>query len=173
MNAVNTLLEEFKRSLPATKAHLSRLPEDKLDWRPAEKSLTLGQLALHIAESPGGTSSLALTDSFDISGGPSFRQPESVAEILETFEASCAEARDNLDKAAGLPLGGIIAFTLEGAPVFEMSRGDILRDIFLNHTYHHRGQLGVYLRLLGVPVPSTYGPSADESMMPTPEGQAV
>lgn len=173
MSIIQAMREEFEASLPATREHLARVPEDKLEWRPAEKSLTIGQLALHIAESPGGTSGLVLNDTFEIGGGPSFAQPGSVAEILSAFEASCDTALRNLEQIETLPLDAMIRFTADGVTAFEMPRGVFLREIFLNHTYHHRGQLGVYLRLQGIPVPSTFGPSADESMMPGVESNAV
>ncbi len=162
---VSSILDEFNRSLPATRKHLERLPEDKLLWRPAEKSLTLGALGLHIAEAPPGVSSLVLQDTFDVSTGPRFSEPTSVDHILVAFYSGAETARENLAKADTLPMEANIVFTAGDTIVFEIPRGLFLRDIFLNHTYHHRGQLGVYLRLLGVPVPSTFGPSADESVM--------
>lgn len=162
MSTMESVRSELEASAVATRRHLERVPADKLDWNPAEKSLTLGQLALHIAEAPPGVSAMALNDSFDMSNGPGFRQPESVQEILDAFDKGLNSTYENLDKLASLPMDGMIDFTSGGATLFQMSRGAIIREIVLNHTYHHRGQLGVYLRILGVPVPSTYGPSADE-----------
>jgi len=162
---LQSILDEFNRSLPATRKHLERLPEDKLLWRPADKSLTLGALGLHIAEAPPGVSSLVLHDTFDVSTGPRFSEPASVNQILAAFESGVETARENLAKADALPMDASIVFTAGSTVVFEIPRGIFLRDVFLNHTYHHRGQLGVYLRILGVPVPSTFGPSADESVI--------
>lgn len=162
---LQSILDEFNRSLPATRKHLERLPEDKLLWRPADKSLTLGALGLHIAEAPPGVSSLVLHDTFDVSTEPRFSEPASVNQILAAFESGVETARENLAKADALPMDASIVFTAGSTVVFEIPRGIFLRDVFLNHTYHHRGQLGVYLRILGVPVPSTFGPSADESVI--------
>ncbi len=162
MSTTESMRAELEASAAATRKHLERVPADKLDWRPAEKSLTLGQLAFHIAEAPPGASAMALNDSFDMSKGPGFPQPSSVQEILDAFEQGLVTTHENLEKLAKLPMEGVIDFKSGEAVLFQMPRGAILREIVLNHTYHHRGQLGVYLRILGVPVPSTFGPSADE-----------
>ncbi|MFM1921464.1 MAG: hypothetical protein RLZZ303_3098 [Candidatus Hydrogenedentota bacterium] len=164
MDYIDSVLQEFEHSIPATRKHLERLPEDKLSWKPAEKSLSLGALGLHMAESPGMISKMALLESLDVSGGPNFREPASVAEILDTFDAGCQQARENLEKLRALDIDGLFTFTAGGQALMQFPRRAVLREIFLNHTYHHRGQLGVYLRLLDVPVPSTFGPSADESI---------
>ena len=164
MNYATQILEEFERTLPATRKHIERLPEDKLDWRPAPKSLTLGQLALHLVSAPPMVSNIVLQETFVMSGPPTFPQPATVAEIVAALDSSLGEVRERLAKLAELSPDASVTFTAGGNPVFAPPRGQFARNIILAHTYHHRGQLGVYLRLLDVPVPSTFGPSADESM---------
>jgi uncharacterized damage-inducible protein DinB len=125
MALAQSMLAEFEQEAKTTRKILERLPEDKLTWRPHEKSLTAGQLAYHIAEVPEQVLRMGLEDVFSMPnmGNP---QPKSVAEVLA------------------------------------MPRAAFYRSILLNHWYHHRGQFGVYLRLVGAKVPSSYGPSGDE-----------
>ena len=124
------LLAEFEAELATTRKFLERVPAGKLDWRPHEKSMTVGQLALHVAQVPLGVLGMATRDE---APPPNFakgrEQPRTAGEVLEALDRSAA----------------------------------FLRSIMLNHWYHHRGQLGVYLRLLGASVPASYGPSGDES----------
>lgn len=158
------VIEEIEREAPATRRHLERVPEDKLGWKPAEKSMSLGMLALHIAQSTGGTAGLAVKDRNDVSGFQ-FEEPQSVQQILEAFDASIAQAKEILGAAEDSALDGTVEFANGDTVFFAVPRKVFLRSIVLNHTYHHRGQLSVYLRELGVPVPVTYGPTADEAMM--------
>jgi uncharacterized damage-inducible protein DinB len=163
MAIAQTLLSELEQEAKITRPFLERLPEDKLTWRPHAKSMTLGQLALHIANVPGGITQLAQTDRVP---APDFKtpnpQPNSSDEVLAAFDKSIATARELLPKLDDVAMGRMWSATVENKPVLSMPRAAMLRAILLNHWYQHRGQLGVYLRMLDVPVPSTYGPSADE-----------
>jgi len=155
---------ELEREAVATRRILERVPADRLDWQPHPKSMTLGQLALHMANIPGGISRMARLDGMDVAGRPNLPpQPQSADELLAALDASLAEARSLLetldDEAADAP------WRLSAGPreIFTLPRIDILRTMMLNHLYHHRGQLAVYLRLLDIPVPVIYGRSADEN----------
>lgn len=169
MQLAELMLAEFERSIPTTKRHLERVPEDRLTWRPAPKSLTVGQLAFHIATAPGGVARLSLQDSAELPDFREFPQPSTTAEILNAFHRSVEEARSVLGGITEAQMNGTISFTRSGQHVITFQRADFLRDILFNHLYHHRGQLSVYLRELGVPVPSTFGPSADEERAPNPD----
>lgn len=172
MTLVESMLEEFERSLPTTRRHLERVPEDKLMWRPAEKSMTLGQLALHLAHAPGEVARMGVQGSVEIpDNSAGFPQPASVAEILKTFEESAEALREALRDLSDERLQAPISFTRNGEVMMSWPRGLFLRDVMLNHNYHHRGQLSVYFRLLDVPVPVSFGPTADEQMPPPPPSQ--
>ena len=154
---------ELERETPATRRLLERVPDDRLDWQPHPKSMTLGQLALHVASIPGRMAQLAQRDGFDASGA-NFTppQPQAAAELVPMMEAGVAEARSFLqgldDDAAGAPW----KLSNGEREIFTVPRVGMVRTMLLNHWYHHRGQLAVYLRLLDVPVPGAYGPTADE-----------
>ena len=163
MNTVaQAMLQEFEQEAKTTRRCLERVPDDKLGWRPHEKSMSAGQLALHLATGPSMVIQIAAGDEFPI---PEFVQPQagSMAEVLAAFDQSVERVRAELPKIADDRLGGVINFTKNGATVMSFPRGAFLRSVLLNHFYHHRGQLSVYLRSLGAKVPSIYGPSADES----------
>jgi uncharacterized damage-inducible protein DinB len=164
MSMVQAYLGELEQEAKTTKKFLDRLPEDKLTWKPHEKSMTAGQLALHIANIPGGIATMASEDEVpapDFEKG--FPQPSSKAEVLDAFETSLSTARSILPTFDDAKLGATWRIVHEGSPLLELPRGAMLRVIMLNHLYHHRGQFGVYLRLLGAKVPSAYGPSGDEA----------
>jgi len=158
------MLEEFRAEVATTKRVLERIPPEKLAWKPHVKSMSLGQLAWHVATIPGGISRIAQQSSFDVSQGnfvPS--QPSGKAEILQAFEQGCREAEAFLQGLTDRQAGESWRLLNRGAEVFVKPRISVIRTILLNHWYHHRGQLSVYLRLLDVPVPIIYGRSADES----------
>jgi len=163
MTTAQALLAEFEQELRTTRKFLERLPEDQLAWKPHDKSMTAGQLALHMATFPGPVVKMAAADEFAL---PDFNrinpQPESVNEILAALDASVAQVRELLPKFTAEQLQETWRMTKDGQQVLAIPRAAMLRTILLNHWYHHRGQLGVYLRLLGVKVPATYGPSGDE-----------
>ncbi len=169
MRIAEAMLAELERAIPVTRRHLERVPEDRLDWRPTPKSLTLGQLALHIAESSGKVAQLALQDVVALPPSREFPQPTSVAEVLDALDRSLNEARRALEGVDDERLDRDVTFTRGGQTLISYPRKDFLRDIMLNHLYHHRGQLTVYLRELDVPVPPSFGPTADEAPTPRPQ----
>ncbi|MGH9411880.1 MAG: DinB family protein [Vicinamibacterales bacterium] len=158
------LLQELDREVPASRRVLERLPVDQFEWRPHPRSMTVAQLGLHVASIPGNVARLAQTDGFDVATAPgSYPAAASSAALLETFDGAIASLRDVLahmdDEAANAPWR--LAFS--GREIATWSRTTLVRTMGLNHWYHHRGELVVYLRLLGVPVPVVYGRSADEN----------
>ena len=158
------MLAEFETELATTRKFLQRVPPDKLDWRPHEKSMTAGQLALHVAQVPQGVLGMATRDE---APPPNFdrgrEQPRTAGEVLEALDRSAAFVRQTLPTIDDRRMGETFKVVAGGRTLFAIPRAAFLRSILLNHWYHHRGQLGVYLRLLGAPVPASYGPSADES----------
>jgi len=153
---------EFDQEAQTTKRVLERIPDDRLAWRPHPKSFSLGQLALHIASGPGQIVAAVSQDTAEV---PNFAQSEAKSrqEVLETFSKSMASARSELKNMDDSRLMSEWTLTRNGKTLMSMPRIGFLRSILMNHTYHHRGQLSVYLRILDVPVPSIYGPSADEN----------
>ena len=163
MSATTAMIQEFEQEAATTRRVLERVPKDKLGWKPHEKSMSLGRLAMHIAVGPGFISSWALNDSFTMTGAPAEPDAKSTADILAAHDASVAQTKANIAKVGDVGLGQTWALkTPDGKTMMSMPKAALLRSIALNHIYHHRGQLSVYLRLLNVPVPSIYGPSADE-----------
>jgi uncharacterized damage-inducible protein DinB len=163
------LLSEFERELGTTRKFLERVPEERLTWRPHEKSMTAGQLALHIATVPSGVLELALPDESsppDFSAG--MPQPATVREVLDALDQSAAQVRQTLPTIDDCRMRETFKVVKDGRTLLSMPRADFLRSIMLNHWYHHRGQFGVYLRLLGSAVPSSYGPSGDEQVLSIP-----
>lgn len=164
MTIAQSFLAEFEQESVATRKFLERLPEASLGWRPHPKSMTLGQLGLHLAQAPGAVLTMAVPDECEppnFGDGPP--QPANAAEILAAFDESLATVRKTLPTIDDARMAAIWTMKVGGQPILVMPRVAILRSIFLNHTYHHRGQLSVYLRELGVSVPSAYGPTADEA----------
>lgn len=161
---LESLLNEIRDEAGLTKRVLERVPEDKLAWRPHEKSMSLGQLSLHVANIPGSIAGLAQLDEFDASQA-NFEppQPESLEEILKTLDDSVKTAEDYISGVDEKSAAANWRLTAGGKEVFSLPRAGLLRKIMLNHWYHHRGQLSVYLRLLDVPVPAIYGRSADDN----------
>ncbi len=162
MRLIDPILMELEQEAQTTKRVLERVPEDKLAWRPHPKSWSLGQLALHVANIPGGVATIASQESFEM---PSFEQPEakSRAEILDTFAKGLAAAKELLSTLDDARATSTWTLTKGGKPIMAVPRVGVYRMIMLNHQYHHRGQLALYIRLINVPVPSIYGPSADEN----------
>ena len=154
---------ELKREAKSTRRILERVPENKFDWKPHEKSMTLGRLASHVAELPGMLNLILTMDELDFAKGhykPSFAQtPE---ELMEVFQQKLDEVVTTLQDTSDETMQQ--NFTLRnGAHVIaSIPRTIAVRSIALNHIVHHRGQIAVYLRLLDIPVPGMYGPSADE-----------
>jgi uncharacterized damage-inducible protein DinB len=163
MTIAETFLHEFEHEAKTTRRFLEQLPADKLGWKPHEKSLSAGQLALHIAAAPTGIMGMAMEDEVP---APNFNKPfpapSSVDEVLKAHDASVATVKRDLPKLTDEKMGRMWRAVADGTPVLEMPRAAMIRAILLNHIYHHRGQFGVYLRLVGAKVPSSYGPSGDE-----------
>src|SRR5215831_11185214 len=165
MKISEMLLPEFDQEMANTRATLERIPEDKLDWKPHEKSMTLGRLAGHLAELAGWSAVTITQDSLDFMppGQPPF-QPiiaTSRKQVLEVFD----KCRDDGHRAiAGVSDEHLMknwSLLRAGQTIMTMPRISVLRGLCMNHLIHHRAQLGVYLRLNNIPVPSIYGPSAD------------
>lgn len=156
------LIAEVQHEARSTRRVLERVPEDKLSWRPHPKSMSLGQLARHTAVIPG-----ALAEFFDAPERaiPTVPLPEasSRAELLSVLEESVAAATAKLGEWGDDRLAAPFAMTSGPAVVYTAPRIEAVRAIMFNHLYHHRGQLVLYLRMLDVPVPGVYGPSADEA----------
>ena len=162
MKMIDPILAEMEHEAQTTRRVLDRVPENKLAWKPHPRSYSLGQLALHVASLPGNVAALAVPDTKEASN---FSQPEpkSRQEILDTFSKSLESAKETLKKMDDARLMSTWNLTKDGKIVMSVPRIGFLRSILMNHNYHHRGQLAVYLRMLDVPVPSIYGPSADEN----------
>ena len=161
MKSIDGLLDEMNREAKTTRRVLEAIPGDKLAWKPHERSWSLGDLGSHIATIPGVVAQEALVEAFDLSRVT--RQSfASRTEILTAFEESMAHAREILAPQDDDWMMSTWTLVVAGKPVLRIPRGRFLRAVLLNHSYHHRGQLTVYLRLLDVPVPAIYGPSADE-----------
>ncbi|MBD3297109.1 MAG: hypothetical protein GF341_00485 [candidate division Zixibacteria bacterium] len=157
-----SLIAEMEQEAATTRRVLERVPGDKLDWRPHDKSMTLGQLAFHVDDVPGGIAQMMMLDTFDAGEmtGPSARRIE---ELLPSFETGIQQAKETLQGLDDAAIMKSWSLTKDGQPIMEMPRLALARSIMMNHLYHHRGQLSVYLRLLDIPVPSIYGPSADDN----------
>ena len=162
MRLADSILNEMDQEAQTTKRVLERVPEGKYSWRPHPKSFSVGQLALHIASVQGNVAALAAQDTVE---APVFTQAEAKSrqEILDAFSKSLEGAKDTVGKMDDARLMGTWTLTKDGKTIMSVPRIGIVRSILLNHVYHHRGQLSVYLRMLDVPVPSIYGPSADEN----------
>jgi uncharacterized damage-inducible protein DinB len=171
MAIIDGLLQELEQEAQTTRRVLERVPDAHLGWKPHEKSMSLGQLALHIATVPGGVAEIAAQPS--LSTPPAFNQPPaaSAAELVPALEQSVAKAKAVLGGMDDAKMYETWTLMNGGQVVMALPRVAFLRAIMLNHWYHHRGQLSVYLRQLNVPVPSIYGPSADEN--PFAVSQAV
>lgn len=163
MSIAQAMLGEFEHEAKTTRKFLERIPQDKLGWKPHEKSHTAGALALHIASVPGNVVRSAMVDESPLPDfAAMFKQSASVAEILTAHEKSIETVRAILPTLDDARLMTNWSAMKEGKPVITMPRVMFLRLIMLNHWIQHRGQFGVFLRLLGAKVPSSYGPSGDE-----------
>jgi uncharacterized damage-inducible protein DinB len=158
------MLQEFRQEAAITKRVLDRVPADKLSWKPHPKSMSLGQLSLHLAAVPGTVSGILRQDSFDASKANFQPQsPQSLSEVFATYEQSIRDAEQFFTEMTDQKAQANWRMTLGDKEILVQPRISVARSIILNHWYHHRGQLSVYLRLLDVPVPVIYGRSADES----------
>ena len=162
MSLAESLFTEFETQVPITRLFLERLPEDKLTWKPHQRSMTAGQLALHIARVPEGVVRGVQQNPAQAPDFGAIPEPSSVQEVLDAFEQSIVTVRnvllqfddDNMRETWRLMRGD--------QELLAIPRAQFLREIMLNHWYQHRGQFSVYLRLLNVAVPASWGPSFDE-----------
>lgn len=163
ISVLDAVVNEFREEGAITKRVLDRVPGDQLTWKPHEKSMSLGQLAWHVATVPGGLARILQQDSFDVSQRalvpPS---PNSLEEVLTAYEQNIRDGEQFLSSLTPEKASEKWHLLRNGKELFARPRIEVVRTIMLNHWYHHRGQLSVYLRLLNVPVPVIYGRSADE-----------
>jgi uncharacterized damage-inducible protein DinB len=169
---IEALLQELEQEAGTTRRVLERVPDDRLGWKPHARSMSLGQLALHVATIPGAVAQISRQSPFPL---PEFTQPSpaSAAELIPALEQSVANARQILGTMGDAELSQVWRVVDGDREVMAIPVAALLRSIMLNHWYHHRGQLAVYLREVGVPVPSIYGPSADENPFAAPRQSAV
>jgi uncharacterized damage-inducible protein DinB len=156
------MIQELEQESQATRRLLESVPNDKLAWKPHTKSMTLGQLANHVASLPGGISTMLSMDRFDAKTA-SFTpaQPESMNEVFTAFDQSLRVAKELFSNWDESKATSSWQLTFGEKEIFTLPRIGVARTVMMNHLYHHRGQLTVYLRLLDVPLPVTYGRSAD------------
>lgn len=157
-------LAELESEAAITRRVLERVPEDKGDWKPHEKSMPMGRLAGLVANMPGWIAMMLTQDEFDVAAGPPPAPIKSNRDLLAAFDANVDRSREALKKTNDAHLDTKWRMLARGHVVSESSRYENLRSGVLNHLAHHRGQLTVYLRLNNVPVPSVYGPTADEAV---------
>jgi len=166
MGMNQALLGEMDHEMAGTRRTLERVPDDKLAWKPHPKSYSMGELAAHLAEMPTWASVTLEQDSFDVNppGGSTYQRPnlKSRKEILEAFDKNLESARAVLARTTDEQLMKSWSLLNAGKATMTMPKIAVFRSFILNHNIHHRAQLGVYLRLNDIPVPSLYGPSADE-----------
>jgi len=161
---LESIRNEFNQEAAITKRVLDKVPADKLAWKPHAKSMSLGQLAIHLAGVPGRLAMTLQKDQFEVTPD-AFEPtpPKNIEEIQATFEQSIKAAEEYLKGLNEASASGEWSLIVNGKKAVSMPRIAVVRSIMMNHCYHHRGQLSVYLRLLDVPLPVIYGRSADES----------
>lgn len=162
MNAIKPLIAEFDNEVAVTRKLMERLPDEKFDWKPHEKSMSAGKLGSHLADIPEWMVSVLKENEFNLSPEYQPFEASNRRELLREFDQRTAEMRAGLASLTPEKLSEEWALTREGEVLFQMPRGAVIRTFGINHLVHHRGQLSVYLRLLDIPVPAIYGPSADE-----------
>lgn len=166
MSIAQALLGEWEHEIVATKKVLERIPADKMDYRPHEKSMTFGALANHVATIPLWGQTTATSDQFDFNppGGEMWQPPktDSAEELVALFEQASDGFKAVLGSVSDEAMMKPWSLLNGGQAMFTMPKVVVLRSFIFNHLYHHRGQLTVYLRMLDIPVPAVYGPSADE-----------
>ncbi len=163
MSTVQSLLTEFKHEAQTTRKHLERLPNDKLEWRPHQKSFSASGLASHIVDCFGWADSIFSADEYDFD--PATYKPylaSSADDLLKSFDEKVKTCEQILARTEDSSLEQPWRLKMKGKVWFEKPRASVFRDFILSHIIHHRGQFSVYLRLLDISVPGSYGPSADE-----------
>ena len=162
MRFIDALLPEFDHEIATTRRVLERVPEDRFTWKPHTKSMSLGELAQHVAAIPMWGRVTLMQPDLDVAFSPPAPPPATRADVLEAFDARSADTRAALVGMTDAELLAPWALKRGGHTIFSMPRAGAWRSFVMNHLIHHRGQLTVYLRMAGVPLPSIYGPSADE-----------
>ena len=162
MSIAKQFIAELQQQATDTRKLLERIPQDNLMWKPHEKSTQIGRLGMHIAEQPNSIVRALETEGIDYAAVP-FKPvfPNTTAEIMDTFGKSLAHAVSALENYPDESLSVIWRARRGEQIIYEIPRSAVIRNT-INHIFHHRGQLTVYLRLLGVPIPKTFGPTADE-----------
>jgi uncharacterized damage-inducible protein DinB len=165
MGLLDPLLQELEVEGQTTLKLLERVPDDKLGWKPHEKSMSLGVLALHVATTPGMIAEWLSAPGFNFNPDEAHEpaSAKSNAELIDAFRTSNATAKNIVSKMDDATAIGVWKATVKGKEILALPRVAAFRSLLMNHTIHHRGQLSVYLRLLNIPVPSIYGPSADDN----------
>ena len=163
MAMVDALLPEFDREMTITRKLLERVPEDKFAWKPHMKSMSLVELATHVATLPGWGAVTLKESEIDFAGQNPNTAATSRADLLARFDKNVSETRSALTGKSDAELMAPWSLKQNGQKLFTMPKTSVWRGFVLNHLVHHRGQLSVYLRLNDVPVPAMYGPSADEA----------
>jgi uncharacterized damage-inducible protein DinB len=166
MKISDSLLPEFDHEMATTRKVLERVPDAQFGWTPHEKSMNMGKLACHVAGIPYFGSSVAKADSMDFAKG----EYEEIAaannkELLAGFDKTAAAARSAIAGMSDEDMMKTWALQMNGQTLMSMPKVAVIRTVLMNHLIHHRGQLSVYLRMTNTPVPSIYGPSADEGQM--------
>jgi uncharacterized damage-inducible protein DinB len=161
-NIASAFIAELKQEAIATRKCLERISEDKFDYKPHEKSMTFSQLAVHVAEMIGWATVTIKTEQLDFATDYKPFEAKTNAELIEFFEKNLAEAIEALENTSDEEMRQDWTLRNGEQVFFTMPRFQVLRGMVFNHIIHHRGQLSVYLRLNDIPVPSLYGPSADE-----------
>ncbi len=173
MNTLSArMLPEFEQEMANTRKILEKIPEDKFDFKPHEKSMSLGHLAGHVAELSGWGTSVLETELLTF--GPEHKpfDPKTRKEVLDLFEQGVKKTSERLAEASDEHLSKNWTLKFGDYTILSMPRADVLRSVVLNHVIHHRAQLGVYLRLNDIALPGMYGPSADETFPPQAHAQA-
>ena len=165
MTVAEMQLQDFDMEMGMTRRTLERVPEDKVAYKPHDKSMAMGRLAMHVATLPRFGTTILTTPNMDMAN-PNQKWPDmtfvSREKLLTTFDENAASARAALAAASDADLAANWKFSFGEQVISNSPRSLAFRHMFFNHLIHHRSQLGVYLRLNDVPVPGTYGPSADE-----------
>ncbi len=166
MSLKDALLPEYDQEMSVTRRVLERVPLAQAGWKPHVKSMTLGELAGHIASIPAFVGNIVKTSSFDIAAQEHNAPPSfaTTKELLAAFDQNVAATRAIIESKSDAEMMSPWSFMRGSQVLMTMPKLGVFRTVLLNHVIHHRGQCSVYLRLTGVPVPSIYGPSADESV---------
>ena len=167
------LLPEFDEEMKNTRKMLERVPDGKFDYKPHPKSMSLGQLATHVAEMPSWTTNTLDQEVLEMGADFKPHVASTRDELLQMFDKGVADARQKIAAASDEQWGKIWTFKYAGKTIMSMPRSAVMRGVIMNHIIHHRAQLGVFLRLNDVEIPGMYGPSADEMKFWEPQAQTA